>query len=158
MCFWVFHHPSQAAPGTNAQEMFNFIAVAWNSLVIVDGRSVCNWMARGIQGNIRAHVPAMVEIGGIHIEEERDALPMDIQEFLDSASNGAILFSFGSNVKSSMLPKPKLDAILRALAGLKQKVLFKWENDDLPNKPHNMMIKKWLPQTDILAHKKSSEG
>lgn len=105
------------------------------------------------QGHIRAHVPAMVEIGGIHIEEERDALPVDIQEFLDSASDGAILFSFGSNVKSSMLPKHKLDAILRAFGGLKQKVLFKWENDDLPNKPHNMMIKKWLPQTDILADK-----
>ncbi|XP_055702426.1 UDP-glycosyltransferase UGT5-like [Phlebotomus papatasi] len=105
------------------------------------------------QGNLRPYVPAMVEIGGIHIEDETDPLPKDIQEFLDSATDGAVFFSFGSNLKSSILPQHKLNAIIKTFGRLKEKVLFKWENDDLPNKPDNMMIGKWLPQRDILAHK-----
>ena len=29
---------------------------------------------------------------------------------------------------------------------------MKWESDVLPGKPKNVMISKWLPQDDILAH------
>ncbi|XP_055701703.1 uncharacterized protein LOC129800979 [Phlebotomus papatasi] len=105
------------------------------------------------QGHLRANVPALVEIGGIHIEDETDPLPKDIQEFLDSATDGAIFFSFGSNVKSSLLPQEKINAIIKCFGQLKEKVIFKWENDDLPNKPENIMIGKWLPQRDILAHR-----
>lgn len=71
---------------------------------------------------------------------------------LDSASDGAILFSMGSNVKSSELSLDKREAILRTFATLKQKVLWKFEDVDLPNKPANLMISKWLPQDDVLAH------
>uniref|UniRef100_A0A1L8E1G5 Putative udp-glucoronosyl and udp-glucosyl transferase n=1 Tax=Nyssomyia neivai TaxID=330878 RepID=A0A1L8E1G5_9DIPT len=105
------------------------------------------------QGMLRAYVPAMVEIGGIHIDDQTDPLPEDIQKFLDSATNGAIFFSFGSNVKTSSLPKEKIDAIIKCFGKLKEKVLLKWETDTLPNKPDNMMIGKWMPQRDILAHK-----
>lgn len=30
-------------------------------------------------------------------------------------------------------------------------MLWKWE-DDLPDKPSNIRIEKWLPQNDILGH------
>lgn len=46
----------------------------------------------------------------------------------------------------------KRDAILRSLGQLKQRVLFKWEDGQLDGKPDNVMIGKWLPQNDILAH------
>lgn len=29
---------------------------------------------------------------------------------------------------------------------------MKWESDDLQGKPDNVLISKWLPQDDILAH------
>lgn len=57
----------------------------------------------------------------------------------------------GSNTKSSQFSAEKREAILRAFATLKQKVLWKFE-EDLPNKPKNVMISKWLPQDDVLAH------
>ena len=71
---------------------------------------------------------------------------------MDGATNGAILFSLGSNVKSSHLPADKIQALLRIFGKLKQKVIWKWEDDQLPGKPDNVMISKWLPQSDVLAH------
>lgn len=32
------------------------------------------------------------------------------------------------------------------------KVLFKWENTNLPNKTQNIFIQQWLPQQDVLNH------
>lgn len=46
----------------------------------------------------------------------------------------------------------KRDAIMRGFSKIKQRVLWKWEDDELPNKSNNVMIKKWFPQSDILAH------
>lgn len=37
---------------------------------------------------------------------------------------------------------------------LKQRVIWKYENETLPDLPSNVMIRKWLPQNDILAHPK----
>lgn len=59
----------------------------------------------------------------------------------------------GSNAKSSELSLEKRDAIVRTFAKLKQKVLWKFEEEILQNKPSNLMISKWLPQDDVLAHK-----
>ncbi|XP_044263532.1 UDP-glycosyltransferase UGT5-like [Tribolium madens] len=97
------------------------------------------------------HVPNMIEIGGFYIKPSK-TLPQDLQEFLDNATEGVIYFSMGSNLKSAELPKEKRDAILKTFAKLKQKILWKWEEEDLPGKPPNVKTAKWLPQQDILAH------
>jgi glucuronosyltransferase len=99
----------------------------------------------------RPYLPNMIEIGGVHVEEAKP-LPEKIQEFLDSAEDGAILFSMGSIIQAMQWPEEKREAFIKAFGKLKQKVLWKYENDTLPNKPSNVMISKWIPQRDILAH------
>ncbi|KAL3270169.1 hypothetical protein HHI36_009226 [Cryptolaemus montrouzieri] len=96
-------------------------------------------------------VPAMVDIGGFHIKPTKP-LPKDLQEILDKAVNGVVYFSMGSNIQSSQMPKETLAALLGAFSKLKETVLWKWEEDNLPGKPDNVIIRKWLPQNDVFAH------
>lgn len=96
------------------------------------------------------YVPNMIDIGGFHIKSPKK-LPQDLQKFLDSAKNGVIYFSMGSNLQSVHLPIEKRNSILKTFAKLKQKVLWKWEIEELPGKPPNVKIAKWVPQQDILG-------
>uniref|UniRef100_A0A1Y9HDJ0 UDP-glucuronosyltransferase n=1 Tax=Anopheles funestus TaxID=62324 RepID=A0A1Y9HDJ0_ANOFN len=101
----------------------------------------------------RPYLPNMVEVGGIQINLRPEAMPQDLQQFLDDAgSDGAIFISFGSNLRSSNMRQDKLDAILMMIRGLKQRVIWKWDQDEMPNRPPNVFIGKWLPQDAILAH------
>ncbi|XP_053664192.1 UDP-glycosyltransferase UGT5-like [Anopheles marshallii] len=100
----------------------------------------------------RPYVPNMIEVGGMHVNRKPNPLPEDIQKLLDNAPNGVIYFSMGSNIQSSQLPVEKREAILRVFAKLKQTVLWKWEDETLPNRPENVIVKAWWPQDDILAH------
>lgn len=100
----------------------------------------------------RPSISGLVNVAGAHIKPE-NPLPHDIQRFLDSASEGAIFFSLGSYVKSSDMPKDKLKAFFEVFRNLKQKVLWKFEDETMVNVPRNVMVRKWLPQSDILAHR-----
>lgn len=62
-----------------------------------------------------------------------------------------IYFSLGSNVKSTNLPADKRVAILNVFRQLPYNILWKWENDTLPDKPANVLTKSWLPQQDVLG-------
>ncbi|XP_017029531.1 UDP-glycosyltransferase UGT5 [Drosophila kikkawai] len=95
--------------------------------------------------------PNVIEVGGVHITPPKP-LPKDLQQLLDNAPKGVILFSFGSQLRLSSLSESRRIGIIRALGRLEQQVILKWENDTMPNKPGNVHIRKWLPQRDILAH------
>ncbi|XP_046993823.1 UDP-glucuronosyltransferase 2B31-like [Schistocerca americana] len=77
---------------------------------------------------------------------------MDVQEWLDGATEGAIYFSLGTNVLSSTMPPEKRRAFLDAFSQLPQSVLWKWEKDDATDLPPNVRMSKWLPQQSVLAH------
>ncbi|PSN50535.1 UDP-glucuronosyltransferase 2B18 [Blattella germanica] len=96
--------------------------------------------------------PNVIPVGGMHIKAKPDPLPKDIQDFLDGAKDGFFFFSLGSNLQSSQLPKEKLKSLLEAFAEIPQRVLWKFETDNIPGLPSNVKIGKWLPQSDILAH------
>lgn len=96
-------------------------------------------------------VPAIIEIGGFHINPPRK-LSTELQKFLDKSKNGVILFSMGGFLKSSDLPIGTFHSILSAFSKIRQNVLWKLENTTLPV-PSNIKICDWLPQEDILGTK-----
>ena len=74
-----------------------------------------------------------------------------MQKFIDEAPDGAILFSLGTNVRAAGMCERRRTAFLKAFSKLKQRVLWKWEVDTMPDLPSNVKIWKWLPQSDILG-------
>lgn len=101
----------------------------------------------------RPTVDAMVPVGGMHIYPPK-ALPQDIQAFLDGAGEaGVIFFSLGSNVQSKDMPPEMLSLFLRVFGSLQQRVVWKFEDESIGQLPGNVMVRKWLPQADILAHR-----
>ncbi|XP_049793728.1 UDP-glycosyltransferase UGT5-like [Schistocerca nitens] len=95
--------------------------------------------------------PNLIDIGGVHIRPPQK-LPQYFQKLLDDAKDGVILFSLGSNLRSSDMPEAKTKAFFETFSKMKQIILWKWETDDLEGKPDNVKTEKWLPQSDIMAH------
>lgn len=95
-------------------------------------------------------VPNLKEIGGFHVQVEK-SLPADLEEIMDR-SKGVVLFSLGSNLRSSQLPAETRKMFLRAFSKIEHTVLWKFE-ENLTGLPENVVIRKWLPQQEILAHK-----
>ena len=100
----------------------------------------------------RPTVQGMVQVGGLHIKEPKP-LPDELQSFLDGAKDGVIYFSLGTNLKSADLPQEKLKIFFNVFSEMKQRIVWKFENENIEGLPENVIIKKWMPQNDILAHK-----
>jgi glucuronosyltransferase len=144
--FYLHHLPKQ-------RELYKkYFPNAKRSLDDVLTRSAIIFMNTHVSAtSARPNMPNVIEINGIHVKAAKK-LPKDIQEFLDSATEGAIVFSLGSIIQAHKLPVEKREAFVKSFGKLKQKVIWKYENDTLPDKTDNVMISKWLPQRDILAH------
>ncbi|XP_018579881.1 UDP-glucuronosyltransferase 2B7-like [Anoplophora glabripennis] len=97
------------------------------------------------------HVPCMIDIGGFHVNAPKE-LPKDLKDFLDGAEEGVVYFSMGSNIKPSQISDNQKKALHQAFGKIKQKVLWKWDEDSIEGKPDNVKLGKWFPQADILAH------
>lgn len=95
--------------------------------------------------------PKQVEIGGIVAREPQD-LPREIKDFLTtSKGEGIVYVSFGSNTRSSFIPRFFKDTLLEAFSRLPHKVLWQYEGMDLENRD-NVYKKKVMPQQNILGH------
>uniref|UniRef100_A0A6P4FPJ5 UDP-glucuronosyltransferase 1-6-like n=1 Tax=Drosophila rhopaloa TaxID=1041015 RepID=A0A6P4FPJ5_DRORH len=106
------------------------------------------------EGPIRALVPAIIEIGGIQVKDKPNPLPKDIDTFLNKSTQGAVFLSLGSNIKSSTINPEIVQTLFKVLSGLKQNVIWKWEDlENTPGNASNILYKNWLPQDDILAHR-----
>lgn len=79
-----------------------------------------------------------------------------MDDFIKSGKKGTVLMSLGTNMKSNMLGEERLKVIIETFAQLPDyNFLWKFESElkDLPAVPtKNVMIGKFLPQNDILAH------
>lgn len=58
--------------------------------------------------------------------------------------------SFGTLVRMAALPRHVILMFLKAFSSLPQTILLKYE-EDLPEASPNVVIKKWLPQTELLG-------
>ncbi|XP_065222654.1 UDP-glucosyltransferase 2-like [Planococcus citri] len=98
----------------------------------------------------RPFVPNVIEVGGIHLPPVKP-LPKDWATFMDNSSKGVIFFSLGSIIQASSLPNETITAFKEAFAELDLNVLWKFEDESL-DVPSNVIIRKWFPQRDLLAH------
>ncbi|XP_042856816.1 UDP-glucosyltransferase 2-like [Penaeus japonicus] len=96
-------------------------------------------------------LPNQVEIGTINAREAKP-LPEDLAKFIDDSGDaGVIYFSLGSIGQSTDMPREYKDIFLEAFRQLPQRVVWKYEGDDL-QLPTNVITRSWLPQQDILGH------
>nr|QPA18386.1 UDP-gluconosyltransferase [Trialeurodes vaporariorum] len=96
--------------------------------------------------------PNVIEVGGIHIKPVKQ-LPKDIEHFIKSSPHGVIYFCLGSLIRAATLSDQKKKAFMFAFSQLKERVLWKFEEETLASNS-NIMVRKWMPQRDILAHPK----
>lgn len=99
----------------------------------------------------RALLHNVVEVGGLHIPSKINPLPKDLAQFLDTAPEGVLYFNFGSMLKTTTMPKEKLDIMLNVISEIPRKVIWKWESDEPPRRMDNVLARKWIPQFDVLS-------
>ncbi|XP_071872819.1 UDP-glucosyltransferase 2-like [Bombus fervidus] len=104
---------------------------------------------------IRPVTPAVIEVGGLHIEADKSKLSPKLKEWLDMASHGVVYFSLGSLMNIETLPTETILQIYTSFAKLSPiKVLLKSANaTKLPSGlPNNVLTLPWIPQVAVLKH------
>lgn len=96
----------------------------------------------------RPMMPNEVNIGGISTRPAK-ALPIDLAKLLDSATEGAIVVTFGS---VDVFPLNIYEKLMAAFVQLEQKVIWRYKFDFPVDVAENIRLMKWVPQNDILAH------
>ncbi|XP_046443557.1 UDP-glycosyltransferase UGT5-like isoform X2 [Daphnia pulex] len=113
------------------------------SLYITNTHPVTNWP--------RSLPPTILSIGALHARPTKQ-LPPALKTFADEAKDGFIVFTLGSFVSVSTMPKETVDTFIRVFSKLPQRVVWKWEADIPQGVPSNIMMVDWLPQQDLLGH------
>lgn len=98
----------------------------------------------------QAFLENVVHVGGLHIKETKP-LPTDLQSFMDAAPQGVVLVSFGSSLTPSSMSADTKQEFIEAFRELELPVIWKWD-EDIKDLPANVLVSKWLPQPDLLAH------
>ncbi|XP_050668700.1 UDP-glycosyltransferase UGT5-like [Leptidea sinapis] len=104
---------------------------------------------------VKPSLPGVVEVGGMHLDETRKEIPAYMERFLNESEHGVVLFSFGSLIRTSTMPKYKEEILVNALSKLKQRVIWKYEESgEEGTLSGNILRVRWLPQYELLQHRK----
>uniref|UniRef100_A0A803JDQ4 UDP-glucuronosyltransferase n=1 Tax=Xenopus tropicalis TaxID=8364 RepID=A0A803JDQ4_XENTR len=97
----------------------------------------------------RPIMPNAVYIGGFQCKPTKP-LPHHLQQFMDGASQGVVVFSMVTLAK--YLPYNIAREIAAGLARLPEKVIWRYSGEKLDTLGNNTLIADWIPQNDILGH------
>ncbi|XP_044592525.1 UDP-glucosyltransferase 2-like isoform X8 [Cotesia glomerata] len=104
----------------------------------------------------RPTTPALVEVGGLHIQDDDPEIPADHLKWLNESKDGFIYFTFGSMMQIESFPKPVLDVLYKSLGKLAPiRVFMKAPQPEKlpPGLPKNIRTFTWMPQLKVLRHK-----
>ena len=78
----------------------------------------------------------------------------EYKTFVDGAKDGLIVISFGSLIEMRKTIIGPIGMLIEALGRMKEKAVVQFTQTDLGNLkiPPNVLVREWLPQTDLLAH------
>ncbi|KAK0073832.1 hypothetical protein PV326_013027, partial [Microctonus aethiopoides] len=105
---------------------------------------------------VKPITPALVEVGGLHIQDDDLELPVDHKKWLDESRSGFIYFTFGSMVNIESFPKHTLENMYKSFRKIAPiRVLMKVARPDLlpPGLPKNVRTFSWISQLKVLKHK-----
>ncbi|XP_017015519.2 UDP-glycosyltransferase UGT5-like [Drosophila takahashii] len=103
-------------------------------------------------GRVRSNVPNLIEVGGLHLSESPEPCGEELKKFMDEAENGVIYFSMGLDIMVKFLPENLQQTLVKSFAKVKQRIVWKNEFFNMPNKSENIYVIEKAPQRDVLAH------
>ncbi|XP_077983441.1 UDP-glucuronosyltransferase 2C1-like [Glandiceps talaboti] len=98
----------------------------------------------------RPIMPNSIFLGGL-MAKESSPLSDEWEEFVNSADNGIVVFSFGS-VANPGVNIEVAEMLTAALARLPQKVVMRYEGETPKSLGNNTKLTKWMPQNDLLGN------
>ncbi|XP_017145528.1 2-hydroxyacylsphingosine 1-beta-galactosyltransferase-like [Drosophila miranda] len=103
-------------------------------------------------GRVRANVPNIIEVAGLHLSEPPEPCDEQLQRFLDEAEHGVIYFSMGNEIMVRFLPETMQHTLLQTFSQLKQRIVWKREVEASDNRSDNIYIIHQSPQRQVLSH------
>ena len=105
----------------------------------------------------RPVMPNEVLIGGLTTKPANE-LPEDFAVFADNAKHGLIIVAFGT-LDTQLQATSSFDKLVIAFRILEKNYQFVWRYSKTlsplqnTNIPKNVLVRKWIPQNDLLGHK-----
>lgn len=99
--------------------------------------------------------PAAVDVGGLHVQDEEQTVPPELERWMNDSKDGFIYFTFGSMVMIETFPNEFLRVLYASLGKIAPvRVLMKIPSPEkLPSgMPGNIYMSPWMPQIKVLKH------
>ncbi|KAG7207214.1 hypothetical protein KM043_008892 [Ampulex compressa] len=104
---------------------------------------------------IQPMTPALIEIGGLHVQDDGAQLDPSLEKWLNDSKDGFVYFTFGSMVTIESFPRAHLDVFYKSLGKIAPiRVLMKVPNPQKlpPGLPANILTSPWISQLKVLKH------
>ncbi|XP_070490822.1 UDP-glucuronosyltransferase 1A8-like [Chironomus tepperi] len=104
-------------------------------------------------GHVRTLSPYTIQIGFFHVDEPKELTNFEVKSYLDASTNGVIIMSFGSAIKTADIGTDSIEKFLKAFNMTTYNILWKFDEPIEQHKiPKNVKLTKWMPLSDVLAH------